>query len=386
MVAGPKLATLGRVVRVRPQRCRERLERLADSSLGSEELRHEAATELQRTLGFDLWCWGLADPVSLLAYSGVASQLPPEQVARVLPRLLALEQQETTLPRHAIAHAPRPVSTLSAATGGELERSRRWAECLGPVGLGDLAVLACRDASGCWGWLEAYRAGDDRPFAPEETSLLASVAAVMGDGLRHRAGEAGPLVGRRPAGVLILDQDLRATSWTPAAREWVADMPGPIHETVKLLPSVIYAVAGRATAPPDGVRTSLGAAARVQTRGGGWAIVEGEVLEGAATTNIAITIRAADGEEALALLCRLRALTARECEVAQLVVRGLTTSQIAECLVITEHTVKDHLKSIFDKTGARARNELAARVLGTPPQEPRPAAGQAGGSAASTKL
>jgi DNA-binding CsgD family transcriptional regulator len=290
--------------------------------------------------------------------------------------LLALEQQETTLPRHAIAQARRPVSTLSAATGGELERSRRWAECLQPVGLGDLAVLACRDASGCWGWLEAYRASADPSFEEQDTAVLASVAAVLANGLRHRAAATGPLVAeRRPPGVLILDEDLRATSWTAAARDWIALLPGPIHEKVKLLPSVVYAVAGRATAPPDGVAGRLGAAARVRTRDGAWAVVEAEALEGAAAGNIAITIRPAHGEEALELLCRLHALTARERQVADLVISGLQTPQIAERLVISEHTVKDHLKSIFDKTGARSRGELAARIHGADSSQvarPRP--------------
>jgi hypothetical protein len=52
-------------------RCRERIERLGDSSIGSEEFRHEAAAELTRAIGFDFWCWALADPGSLIASSGV---------------------------------------------------------------------------------------------------------------------------------------------------------------------------------------------------------------------------------------------------------------------------------------------------------------------------
>jgi len=89
-------------------RCRERISRLADSSLDSAGLRHEAARELQRAIGFDLWCWGLADPTSLIPYGGVASLSPTEVVVRVLPRLLALEQQDQTLARHEVARSRRP--------------------------------------------------------------------------------------------------------------------------------------------------------------------------------------------------------------------------------------------------------------------------------------
>ncbi len=33
-------------------------------------------------------------------------------------------------------------------------------------------------------------------------------------------------------------------------------------------------------------------------------------------------------------------------------------------MFVSEHTVQDHLKSIFDKTGARNRRTLLARVNG----------------------
>ncbi len=332
-------------------RCGERLSRLADSRLGSEELRQEAAAELGRAIGFDLWCWALADPTSLLACSGVASQVPPEQ-------------QEPDFARHVIARSRRPVCTLAAATGGNLERSRRWAECLDPAGLGDLAVVACRSTTGCWGWLEAYRAQGARPFGRDELSLLASVSAPLGEALRRRAGGAGPLVRRKPAGVLILDADLRPASWTAAGRAWIERLPGPIPGSLNLLPSVIYAVAGRALAPAGTPGAEMGAAGRVRTRDGDWAVIEGEELEGEKLGHVAITIRPATPEEALELLGRLHALTAREHEVAELILSGLPTAAIADRLVISEHTVKDHLKAIFAKTGARTRGELAARIHG----------------------
>jgi DNA-binding NarL/FixJ family response regulator len=52
-------------------------------------------------------------------------------------------------------------------------------------------------------------------------------------------------------------------------------------------------------------------------------------------------------------------LTPRECDVLRLVIEGDSNRSIAQRLVVGEDTVKHHLTSIFDKTGASNRLELA---------------------------
>jgi len=59
----------------------------------------------------------------------------------------------------------------------------------------------------------------------------------------------------------------------------------------------------------------------------------------------------------------LRRLSDRERQIAALVARGLKNRDIAAELKISENTVKRHLQSIFDKTGARDRLELAVMAL-----------------------
>lgn len=53
-------------------------------------------------------------------------------------------------------------------------------------------------------------------------------------------------------------------------------------------------------------------------------------------------------------------LTPREREVLTLVAEGLTNAQIAERLVVSQETVKFHLRNIYQKLGVSTRTEAAA--------------------------
>jgi len=57
-------------------------------------------------------------------------------------------------------------------------------------------------------------------------------------------------------------------------------------------------------------------------------------------------------------------LTKRQEEVALFSIRGLVNKEIAEKLSITEQTVRDHLRDIFEKIGVHTRSELTAKVVG----------------------
>jgi DNA-binding NarL/FixJ family response regulator len=59
-------------------------------------------------------------------------------------------------------------------------------------------------------------------------------------------------------------------------------------------------------------------------------------------------------------------LTARESEVAAFLAEGMSNQAIAEALFISEHTVKSHLKSIFQKTGVASRTQVVARFAEDP--------------------
>lgn len=57
------------------------------------------------------------------------------------------------------------------------------------------------------------------------------------------------------------------------------------------------------------------------------------------------------------------ALTPRELEILSLIVAGLANKEIAYRLEISDRTVQFHIRSIFEKTGARSRTEAAVLAL-----------------------
>jgi DNA-binding CsgD family transcriptional regulator len=74
--------------------------------------------------------------------------------------------------------------------------------------------------------------------------------------------------------------------------------------------------------------------------------------------------------ERLDLFSRAFALTAREHELLGLLATGSDTRAMARQMSLSEHTIQDHLKSIFTKTGGRDRVTVLSRALGTRPGFP----------------
>jgi DNA-binding CsgD family transcriptional regulator len=345
-------------------RCRTQLELLADSTLDIDSLRLEAIAQLRRAIGFDLWCSPLVDPESLIPHRPVVSDALP--FGARLPRLLALDQAaDEIISRAKLAHGRNPVCVLSAATGGDLARSRRWRECGQDMGMGDELRAAVVDEHDCWASFELLRGSDDPPFDIEDANLMRDAARILARRLRQASVSAtddgGVDAGQ--TGVLLIGEDLQPRGFTQAARDWFTLLKASEQPESTPLPTHVYAVVGRLLAAEAGNDPRRPARVRVRTSGGRWAIIEAARMDGVANA-IAVSVHGATAEDILALVSRAYGLSARERELVALVLEGLNTRELAERMFISRYTVQDHLKSVFDKLGVRSRRELVTGMFG----------------------
>jgi DNA-binding CsgD family transcriptional regulator len=340
-------------------RCRERIERLSRSTQDGEPLQREIIFELQHVVGFERWCLPQADPRTLLPGNGIADH----DYGPGLPRALELEYSGTDVATKLDAASRlRPVTSLGVETAGDLARSPRWDQVLRQVGIGDIAAAACRDSSGCWGWIEAYRDSSERSFSDDELTLLAEAASAMAGVLRRSVldlhpGAQGP---SEQPGVLVLDGELRVISRTESSTRWIEALPlAGVFAAWGMLPAVIYPAATLARAGHVARAHAL-----LPLGGSRWVTIEAAPIDGELAGDLAVTIREASETETFGVACRAHGLTARESAVLRSLGAGADTRTVAKELGISVWTVQDHLKSVFVKLRVHSRRQAMARLAG----------------------
>ncbi len=308
-------------------------------------------------------CWFTVDPASLLITSHFQEGLPefPAEWA-------AAEYAEDDVNHIAdVARSARGVSTLHEATGGQPGSSPRWHANMQYGGDQEM-VASLRTRSGeVWGSLGLYREPDRPLFDESELSFVRAVAPVLADGARRALliGEAGDPEGPEAPGLVVLTASWQPESVSPGVERWLRELPDGAWDRGRLPPCVL-AVAGRAmatvgaTGPDD---PSEVAVARVLTRSGTWVVLHGVPLVAGGSSRVAVIVEPAHPARISPLLMSAYRLTEREQELTRLVLQGYSTSEIAERLVISTHTVQQHLKSVFDKTGVRSRRDLVSTMF-----------------------
>nr|WP_141137604.1 LuxR C-terminal-related transcriptional regulator [Blastococcus mobilis] len=234
---------------------------------------------------------------------------------------------------------------------------RRYVELLEPAGVHDeLRVRLAVDGEQ-WGTVILYRF-EERHFTAEDVAVATAAAPVIARALRTallRAVCDSPAVGS-PPGSLVLGEDDAVLVTSAAAEDLLAALPE--RQVLTVLANLGSATRARGTASltvtgPGGVLSFHGSPAKG--------------VDGA----VAAVVERPRPVELSPLLMRVLGFTPREREVVEGLLQGASRTHLARRLRMTEHTLGDHLRTVYGKAGVAGRAELAALLFGRHYEPPR---------------
>ena len=335
------------------ERAFSEIKRISSAGLDGMELLRRTAEALSPAVSFGSYCVAAIDPASnLITNVSNGGSAGEDGHAEAFGEVLHKMYFEEDLGRLAsMLRDRRPARPLSEAAGA-LDRSLRYREYLGPVGFGHELAGIFVDG-GVWGAGYLTRERGEPDFGSGEISLLARVAPHVGAGLKVAALQSRA-TGGRPGpgvpGVIVLDRKGEIQSYTPAAERLLSEVedlrPGWERDGV---PLPITMAAG---------------ALRIRGRSGRWLTLHASLTETTPgrQSETVVVISPSEPEEVARLNVVSYGLTDREAEIGRLVARGLSTKEISGALFISDHTVNNHLRSIFEKAGVNSRREMVQRL------------------------
>jgi DNA-binding CsgD family transcriptional regulator len=307
-------------------------------------------------------CWFTLDPASLLITSHFHDGMPN------FPPEYFDYQHEADVNEYAdVARSERGISTLHEATGGDPSSSPRWHRNMALGGDQEMIASLRTPAGVAWGALGLYREPGGPLFDDDDIALVRAISPHLAEGVRRAllVGESQDPEWPDSPGLVVVSGDGEVESSTPGVERWLSDVADGDWDAGRL-PSAVHAVAARAlrsaSHPDDPGEIAM---SRVLSQSGTWVVLHGVALVAQGASRVGVIVEPAHPARITPLLMSAFGLTEREQEVTRLVLRGDSTAQIAERLVVSPHTVQQHLKQVFEKTGVRSRRELVGKVFFT---------------------
>lgn len=350
-------------------RLRDEIRVLGARGLPRHEYFAELAPRLRRALDNDATCWHTIDPHTRLMTSdspdelverGIFAAGEVSEAGRLMVRSEYLIPDVNTFA--GLASRRVPVAILDHTARGRPERSARYRDLLEPAGIPHELRAAFVIRGRVWGAVHVARRTGREGFTPRDAEVLAHVAGAVALGIRAslRFDAARRADGEEPPGLVVLAPDDSVELMTPPARELLREMDSrhaaPVDDVVPAPVAGLVAHAREA-----GV--AGGDVGPVNVPGAdGWITLHAS-RPSEADGRVAVVVERATARRSAILRLEVQGVTPREREVATLLARGLGTTEIAEELVLSPHTVQDHVKSVYEKVGVGSRAELVASVF-----------------------
>ncbi|MDL4816497.1 helix-turn-helix transcriptional regulator [Actinomadura opuntiae] len=323
------------------------------------------SARLRRTVPFDAAAWRTTDPGTGLMTAPVLVENLDDDGCAVYWDSELLDEGVNRYPD--LARAAVPAAALRDTTGDDPEVSALYRRHMRPRGLGDELRAVLRVDSRSWGAISLFREAGRPAFTPDDIAFVSALSRPLAARLREfaRAASAAPAEDHGP-GLLLFSPSGALLSANDEARRHLGTVPPGPSVTTALglpLPAALYSVARRAFAAA-GEGEGGSARIRIRTGSGTWLACHASCMRGpdGEPGQVALIVEPAKASEVTPLLIAAYRLSARESEITGCIARGLATGEIAARLNLSPHTVRDHVKAVFEKVGVSSRGELMARL------------------------
>jgi DNA-binding CsgD family transcriptional regulator len=325
------------------------------AGLDPDALRASVLPRLRKAVQVDALWWATVDPATLLFTHAYREEIPSEAG----PYLVNNEFLGDDVNKWTdLALDSSGVRTLAGATGGRLVRSPRYRDVFEPLGLGDELRAVLRTRGAVWGFMCLHRE-TGAAFSPQDQDFIRRIAPHLAEGVRLGLlvqSAARDDMAESPGLILLAPDDI-VVGRNTAAHQWLEELNW--QETAELPVEIRALVSRLRRANPSTNLFPL----KVRANSGRWISLEASWVSVEDRKVVAVIIQEASPEEVAPIVMSLYGLSGQERIVSGLVIQGQSTQAISHRLRIAEHTVQDHLKAIFDKTGVRSRRELVATVF-----------------------
>ncbi len=347
-----------------------RIKEACYAGLSLEDLQHTILEQLRKEINYEAYCINRVDPTTELMIGSIGEGVGGTEEVRTFLEQIYFE--DYLLDFRQLSRTRRPAQLVSKVTNGRLEKALRYRILFNDLRLGDELRAVFTAGHRPWGSVSLFRGEGGPFFAENDLQLMVRLAPHIGAGMRAavlRSMEQGPSAGNSMPGMLLLREDGRLEFYTPAAERWlleIEDYPGQweLRQGLPVAVITLTAALKRALSMQTEAEQELLPQVTVRGRSGSWLTLHASTVAGAgaASGHTTVLIGPAVPGDLARIQTSAYGLTPQEDAICRFVVQGATTQEIAGALYITQYTVQDHLKHIFEKVGVRSRRELVKQL------------------------